>query len=220
MLMLVAGGCVPQLLVPCLFSPSTWYASRHSASASVKLPARLDEHVSRCGCDECRTMIWCRRESERHRGLSLLSPPRLRREQSNLRWRHATRPLVVSKRARADAASGRSLLVEAVAQTTHGSGPSICDGTTHVQEPRRIDLEWDDDAAERRIGCSSPTAQRAPPLDGFTRQPPSRAGVSSRPVKTPACQKRSGRLAPRRVPSWARCASSPRPCSRPSTPPA
>jgi hypothetical protein len=67
--------------------------------------------------------------------------------------------LLPPKQARAPGASRLSLLVEAVAQITHGSGASICDGTTHAESARKSADKWDEALARAADRDTSPTIQ-------------------------------------------------------------
>jgi hypothetical protein len=96
-----------------------------------------------------------------------------------------------------DLRKGLSRCMEAVAQTTHGSGASICDGTTHAESARKSQTNGTRPSPEVRIALRLPPLRFLSFSDPFVQQPPSGAGVSSGPVETPAYQRSSGASARR-----------------------
>jgi hypothetical protein len=69
----------------------------------------------------------------------------------------------------------RPLVAEAVAQTTLGSGASICDGTTHAGSGRKSQANGTRPSPELRIAIRLPPLRFLSFLDPFVQQPPREA---------------------------------------------
>jgi hypothetical protein len=103
-------------------------------------------------------------------------------------WKECAGAAAAFHRSRSDgganhAPGGRPLLVEAVAQTTHGSGASICDGTTYVRTSAKSQTDGTKPAPTDRSryvshqsgskACRTPLCDSLRPEQAF-RQPRSR----------------------------------------------